>query len=451
MVKRRVSSLISSRTLIGFSLAGVLAGLASPSYGSGFQLFEGNITAISNFGASGAAGPLDASMSAFNPAGLVHLDNQQLVASLIGIFFDAQFNGTATWDDNGGILPLYSETGTAQGGTANAVPAFHYAAPITERLVFGFSMMAPFGLETNYGDDAIVRYSATDTFLKTVDLSPSFGAKISEHFSLGAGMDFQYASVRFDSILGAPSLALPPTLPPGAPASYFDTHTSNKGNDWALGWHAGIMIEPDENTRIGLHYRSMVSHHLKGESLISNGILASPTLGRLHTDLTANLNLPATTTLSLYHSFNDRFALLGSVNYTQWNVFKDITLINPAGPLPSITIPQNYRNTWRFALGADVKLSDKWLIRFGGGYDQTPTNNVNRDMRLPDSDRIAVSFGARYQASEHMGFEFGYTHLFMMNAAINNTLVEPPELITTVGNVKGSADLLGLQVTWDIA
>lgn len=447
MLKRRVPSLISSQTLIGLSLAGLLAGMASPSYGSGFQIFEGNITAISNFGASGAAGPLDASMSAFNPAGLVHVQNQQFVGSAIGIFFDAQFKGSSTWAVVGGALDPYTETGIAQGGTANVVPAFHYAAPISERFVVGFSAIAPFGLETNYGDDSIARYSATDTFLRTIDLSPSFGAKISDYFSLGAGVDFQYASVRFNSLLGAPTIP----LPPGAPATYFDTHTSNKGSDWSYGWHAGILIEPSDKTRIGLHYRSQISHSLHGTSLISDGILAGPTdLSTVHSSLTANLDLPATTTLSLYHAFTDNFALMGSVNYTQWNVFKNITLINPAGPLDSLTIPQNYRNTWRFAVGADVKVSKKWLLRMGGGYDQSPTNDVNRDLRLPDSDRIALSFGARYQASEHVGFEFGYTHLFMKKAPINNTLSEPPELITTVGNVTSSADLLGLQVTWDI-
>ena len=47
-------------------------------------------------------------------------------------------------------------------------------------------------------------------------------------------------------------------------------------------------------------------------------------------------------------------------------------------------IPYNWRNTWRIGAGANYKLNEAWMMKGGIAYDQTPTNNTDRGVRLPD-------------------------------------------------------------------
>ncbi len=82
--------------------------------------------------------------------------------------------------------------------------------------------------------------------------------------------------------------------------------------------------------------------------------------------------------------------------------------------------------------GAKYQVNDKWLVRGGIGWDQTPTNDVDRDARLPDADRVGVAVGAHYQYSDKLD--------------LNGGAVD----IITVGNAKGSANLFGAQLTWKV-
>ncbi|MFZ4076811.1 MAG: OmpP1/FadL family transporter [Legionellaceae bacterium] len=114
------------------------------------------------------------------------------------------------------------------------------------------------------------------------------------------------------------------------------------------------------------------------------------------------------------------------------------------------TINENYRNTWRFALGANYKVMERWMLRAGAGYDQTPTVPAARDIRLPDVNRWALSVGTHYQARPSLGFDLGYTYLF----GDGNALIDKSQHIgtTSVNRVTAQsnnhAQLVGLQAVW---
>lgn len=98
---------------------------SSSVFAAGFQLFEGNAASVTNFGAGGAAIAEDASTSYYNPAGLVRINQPQLQASLIGVFFDTKFTGSSTWSSP--LVPLtHTEIGSAKGGRVTPIPALHF-------------------------------------------------------------------------------------------------------------------------------------------------------------------------------------------------------------------------------------------------------------------------------------------------------------------------------------
>jgi len=160
----------------------------------------------------------------------------------------------------------------------------------------------------------------------------------------------------------------------------------------------------------------------------------------------------------LYHDVNERLALMGSAHYTQWSTIKTLVLHNalsaktPENPsgLIDANLPQNFRNTWRFAVGANYKLSPKWMLRAGVGYDQTPTTDNDRSLRLPDANRTLLAFGTRYQATKTVGIDVGYTHIFFKDANLNYTSASGDSATHNVGVSKNSADVIGAQITWNL-
>lgn len=445
MYIRKYTQRMSSPTLLSLSLAAVLTGVSGSALAAGFQLYESNAVNMGDFGAEGAVGPFDASIGASNPAGLTRIKNHQIVASGDLVFLDAKFKGTATTVTTppGPGFPNV-EGGIAQGGKLGFVPALHYATPINNRFAFGLNVSSPFGLKTGYADTSIVRYAATDSELLTINISPAFAFKVADFVSVGAGFDVQYADVTFNSYAGAPSLIM------GFPLA-FDTSSVNTGDSWGYGYHAGIIIFPRKGTRIGVNYTSKVKHDLTGTSVFEGPL--APGGRSVNNSLNASITLPATTTISVFQQVTDCVAVMASAYYTQWDVFQRIVLNNVAGPAGPQTVSsvQNFKNTWRITVGTNVKVNEKFMVRMGFGYDQTPTNNTDRFVRLPDAPRWAVAVGGHYQATQHLGLDFGYTHFFVEDARINNTTTSGSLSTTLNGTVRNNADLLGAQVVWDIA
>ena len=116
----------------------------------------------------------------------------------------------------------------------------------------------------------------------------------------------------------------------------------------------------------------------------------------------------------------------------------------------------NFDNAWRIALGVNYFSSEKWTFRGGLAWDQSPVNDQNRTVRLPDNDRYWLALGAQYKFGKGGALDFGYTHLFVQSASINQTkqsvLPTAAGPVTITNNVTGdydnSVDIIGIQFTW---
>jgi len=430
---------VSFKKLIPLGIASAFA-LTTQAYASGFQLLEQDAAGAGNAYAGTAAEANSASTAFFNPAGLTRLKNKQVVVGGTAVFTDAKFDGRQDVSIKIGPKEIthFSLLGNAQGGEFSVVPNIHIALPYNDDVVFGFSVSMPFGLSTDWEENSVVRYAATRSELQVVNLSPSVGFKVSKHLSAGFGLDVQRLNLTLNEMVFTP-LA--------------DSKSQNKGNSWATGWHAGLLYEIDEHSRIGLNYRSAVQHHIEGASYLTG---ETSDLSNFSPELNGNLRLPASTTLSAYHELNDQWALMGTVSYTQWSSINSIALNKVAGFEPEpIDINQvtDYKNTWRFAVGANYHLNDNIMLRAGASYEQTPTNDAYRDVRLPDGNRYALALGGHYQASKTIGVDAGWTHLFVQDGVIDSSVTlgeKISEKATTRGKVRNQADVFGLQLTWDV-
>ncbi|KTC68184.1 long chain fatty acid transporter [Legionella birminghamensis] len=459
------------RTMVSAAVISMMA--VSAANAGAFSLYtESAGYVIGNYAAGAAAEAADASTGWYNPAGLALLHNQQVVTSGVGVFPSSKLSGTSTFRSFSGLpfpanLYIQSYNGV-QGANEAFVPAFHYALPITDRATFGLSVVSPFGLSTEWDRTDPMRYQGTFSELITTNVSPEIGGMITDNFSLGAGIDLQYARVKFNSVLGVPTVANVITGNPFA----LDSPSYNKGNSFGVGFHAGAMyMFNDNHSRIGLNYQSKMNHTFHGYSRLS-GPFATPGLNLTsplsvitscttctftsHNLSSNNLDFPDIVTLSGYHDVNDKLALLGSVVYTGWSTIRTIELRNVAafsqgiGQVKANSISSEYYdNAWRAAIGANYKFNDQWMLRVGGGYDQTPTTDANRTVRLPDADRWALSVGGHYQWRSDIGFDAGWTHLFAAGDPTLNKNQTTTSFTTNVNaTAKVRADLVGLQATW---
>lgn len=439
-----------------------------------FSLYtESSAVAIGNYAAGVAAEGSDASIGWYNPAGLSLLHEQQAVFSGAGVFPSSALEGSSTYITalpGFNVFPPYSQSFSGLNGANSAfVPAFHYALPLGEQATFGLSVVSPFGLSSSYPLTSPVRYTATYTQLETIDVSPELGGKITNNFAVGLGLDLQYARVKFNRMIGSPVVMRFIPLP----ETTLDSLSYNKGDSLGFGFHAGILgMFNDNHTRVGLNYQSKVTHEFRGSSTltgrladpnleIGDALAANPNAQFRSNDLFSNdVTLPEIVTLSGYQDITTKLALLGSVVYSGWNSFQTIQFNNVAAysadlarqVLVNSTAIQNYRNAWRFAVGANYHVTEQWMMRFGGGFDQTPTVDSERDVRLPDTDRWALSIGTHYQMRPSLGFDLGYTHLFAnSDVLINKTeVISPTSRNSIAARGNNSTDLVGLQATWTI-
>jgi long-chain fatty acid transport protein len=424
-------------------------GLNQTTFAAAFQLWEQDAASIGNYHAGSAVTAEDASTNFYNPAGLTKIKNQQFVIGGDSVLTNFKYNGDITVTDLSPTpLEMLKSHVSSQGGGYNFVPFLHYAAPISERVVFGLSVTVPFGLKTDYGTDTDLKYAAILSQLKVIDFGPSLGVAINDRLSVGAGIDVQRASGDFNQYAVL--------FDPAATA----TLSQNTVSGTAWGYHLGFLYQITDTTRLGVNYRSQVVHHLKGNSTFTGPLANSGSGGTQYTNQTkVNATLPPITTLSILHNVNPQWDIMGSVTYIQWNVFRDLVLQNVAGIDESelesnnvvIRINEGFRNAWNFSVGANYHPNETWIFRTGIGYDETPTRNQFRNVQLPDSSRIAVAFGGHYQATQTIGFDAGWTHLFVMNTRVNNLVQKVgAEEDVTNGSVSGSADVIGFQIKWDI-
>lgn len=353
------------------------------------------------------------------------------------------------------------------------VPSFHAALPLGERTTFGFSMVSPYGLATDWYPYSPVRYAATYSEVLVTDMSPELGVRLTDHFAFGAGLDLEWTRIKLNQMFGAPTLL----KELHENQMLLDSLSYNKGSSYGVGFHVGVMgIFNDAHTRIGINYQSKVRHVLYGHSRLI-GPLANNfnLLGHVtpsgvwqNNDLFSNpAYYPDVLALSAYQHVNERLALLGSVIYTGWHVIQSIQLNNavvhdstdtPSGPVVSqaaanLNSPQNFRDTWTAVIGANYYLTPKLMFRSGFGYEQTPTTNSARDVRLPDQDHWIIELGAHYQWRANMVVDIGYAHAFAASTlGVHSTIPFSSTSSYTVDSHSDSygADAVAMQFTWVI-
>ncbi len=436
------------------AITGVVVLSAGAASAAGFALIEQSVKGLGTAFSGGAAVAEDASTVFFNPAGMTRLSGTQVTGAVHVIMPSTKFQKQSATNVAG--VDLTGGDG-GEGGVVGVAPNFYFTETFDTGWAFGLGINAPFGLATEYDKDWVGRYHAVESEMMTINVNPSAAYKINDNLSVGVGVNAQYIDATLSSMVDAGLLTGGAAGSQGA-----DVFSEMTADDWSFGYNLGALYEFNDNTRVGVSYRSEVSHELSGDVEFTSTNAGSAGLIGLglfpDQGVAGDIDLPASAQASVYHQFNDQFAMMADVMWTQWSSFDKLTIEFDQGILGGAAMEsattENWDDNMRYSVGATFKPNDALIMRAGVAYDESPIPDANRTPRIPGTDRTWLALGAGYQM-DAWNFDLAYAHLFVSNSKIQQTTPFPPVQTdenfsrgNLVGEFENSVDIISVEASY---
>ncbi len=453
MVRSRITSILSRAC--GSALALFFFLQPQSSHAAGFAILEQSAEGIGYAYAGAVAGYGDGSEIAFNPAAMSYIDGTLLSHSSHLIIPSSEFTDAGSSNVALGGIPTGGGDGPDGGETAY-VPSIYVVHELNDTTHLGFGIHAPFGLATEYDSTWVGRYHAIKSELTTLQLTPAVSYKICDNISIGASLNIAYMDAELSNAIDLGTVAFSQLGPATATAlglapQMSDGIGSVTGDDWGIGFTLGATYAYDEmNSRVGLAWRSRTTGNLEGDADFTVPSAALPlTSTGLFTDTAAlaHVSLPESVTGGFVHHFDERWSLLGELQWTRWTRFEDLR-IQYASVQPDTVVDEGWNNVWRYSLAAAYQATDEVQLSAGFTFDEEPiADAAHRTPRIPGNDRKWMAFGINWDVSEDLTLKATYAHLFISDSQSNVTNSTGNNL---VGTFDGSVNLVGIGFDYDL-
>ncbi|MGF1621701.1 MAG: OmpP1/FadL family transporter [Rhodomicrobiaceae bacterium] len=318
---------------------------------------------------------------------------------------DTEITATDGVLTGGGCAFGNCESGSLADGAL--VPASYANYQLSDQLYLGIAMNSGFGLitkpdNTSWAGSAIAITS--DVF--SINANPTIAYRVTPDFAVGVGVQIEYINVGLtNGAAPAPvAIALGKTGPRTAEL-----------DDIGIGATAGATWTPSAGTTIGVGYRSSIDFDLEGSY---SGDPFGPT-GAYTGGANAELTLPDMVTIGLRQQLTDRLTALAGYEWTNWSVLEVAELYRASDGGLQESLPFHYKNGHFVSLGLEYAHGPDTMLRTGIAWEKSPITDEERNVLLPDTDRIWLSVGATHQLSENITIDVGYTHIFVDDAPIS--------------------------------
>ena len=451
----------------------VLALGAGHAFGAAFALQEQNASGLGHAYAGGAAAAEDVTTIFYNPAGLVRLQTTQAVVAGNLICPSVKLH-------NDNSQPAFGQPLGGTGGDAGScavVPNLYLGVPFTDKWSFGIGVNVPFGLKTDYDSDWLGRFQAIKSKLDTVNINPVISWEPTKNLTLGGGVSWQRLKAELTNKVnyagafatGVGAAVAAGQIPPAAAQTLIgsaiglESDARVSGHDSGWGWNVGALWQVSDQTRLGAAYRSKIKYDVSGSVNFNNPSVLGPlppTLAPVGVavangvnnvlasgDVKLSIEMPDTANVSVFHQFNNQWDLMADVQYTGWSTIKELKIVRTTGIVLSTT-PENFRDTWRFSVGANYRYGDKWIFRGGLAWDQSPVRDAERTPRLPDNDRTWVALGAQYKFSPSVAVDIAWAYIFVRDPSINQNEGSTATNGLINGSYRNNVNIVGAQLTY---
>lgn len=400
-------------------------------FSSGFAIYEHGARAMGQAGAF-VARANDPSALWFNPAGMTSLPGTQIYVGGTAIihgstYFSVTDGLTIESDDEIGFPP-------------NA----YITQQLTDFLWFGVGFNAPFGLSKTWplptSSDPLA-YHTQYAKLQLLFFSGALAAKISDDFSIGAGVSYVSASVNWERYQNVDALVyfLSGLTITDVDDLYFNADVTGD----AISFFGGIQWKISPAITFGASYHSGADIEYTGDITMQEPNTGSTGVNAILANLFPDspeqsgiANLPFVDNIMGGFAFkiSPEFDLEVDVYYTLWSKYEQLTLdfAEETGFWFLVTIPvvedqiieKNWEDTFCARLGGEYHASPDLDIRFGLLYDQTPIPDETLDPMLPDNDRLGVTAGIGYHKN---GFVVDFAYMMLLlgeRTTTTNTVLE---------------------------
>lgn len=362
---------------------GILCALGLPQAAGaeGFAINEWSAEGVAMGGARMFAEG-DAANVAYNPASITKVDGEA-------------FKVSATYLSPHGEYDLYGENDKLLESGHNRVhfgfaPGTYYVKKINDKDWFGIGTFSRFAMVSEFERDSAVSTNAFLSRLNGVSVTPTFAHKFDNKWSAAVGAEINYVGLTMEK-----NAMLNPAVP---------THT--KGESYALGWNAAANYAFDDKNEIGVVYRSRIKHSMEADFnaynmpvIGSNGLPTGKFID-ISGDAYGEVTLPESWHIGYSHKFNDKTRVELNAVRTGWDTYENLNImVSGTGNAMFDKMhesPKNWEDGWRYAIGVEHKLSDKYTLLAGFAYDESSIPYNGGDFMVPTGNRKTYSIGARY-------------------------------------------------------
>ncbi|WP_028377485.1 OmpP1/FadL family transporter [Leeuwenhoekiella sp. MAR_2009_132] len=375
-------------------------------------------------GHTGVAYVNSAEIAFFNPAGLVYLENKiNVSAGGFGVFSDVAWQNTSTGQ--------YSSTDSPAG-----TPFYLYGSyALNERLSLGLAIYTPYGSGVEWPTDWAGSHLVNNIDLAAIYIQPLVSFKISDKFSVGGGPIFVTGSVNFNRNADRTLTDLEGNR---SNITVDDSGVTN----W--GWSVGAMFNVSDNFTLGANYRSeIILESTEGTATFANFPDSPLVPANGDTSFTASLPLPAELTVGATYE-REKWAFNVDYTRTYWDVYEDLDIVFGNGR-ESIN-PRNYKNSSLYKFGVAYEASEKFSLRAGYYFDESPVRSGYFAPETPRNDGNGFTAGLSYQVSNSFAIDASF--LYLRFKEIDESYDYVSDGSSFGGTYKSSAFVPGIGLTY---
>lgn len=370
-----------------FLALGLAAALLAPQVAGaeGFAINEWSAEGVAMGGARMFAED-DAANVAYNPASITKVKGEVMKSSYTYLSPHGSYKADIKESLKPGThetIPAYPEYGHNKVHAGWAVGSY-YVRQINDKEWFGIGAFPRFAMVSEFERASKASTNAFFSKLNGVSVTPTYAHKFDKKWSAAVGAEINYVGLELQKNYYHPVAQ----MNVGA--------TQTEGESYALGWNAAANYAFDDKNEIGVVYRSRITHSLEADFKMypASG-------GKITADAYGVVTLPDSWDIGYNHKFDKKTRLELKATRTNWSTYDalNISLSNPSVPgvLPSnVDSAKNWSNGWRYAIGLEHNLSDKYTVMAGFAFDESSIPHDGGDFMVPTGLRRTYSIGARY-------------------------------------------------------
>ncbi len=401
--------------------------LSGSAYAGGYRVALQGQQAL-GMGHTGVAMTQSAEVVFFNPANMAYLEKEtNIIAGVTLISGDIKYQNSNTNTTAETDNPIGTPVG------------LYYTQKYNEKISYGLGLYTPYGNAVEWEKDWVGSHLVNDIELQAIYIQPTISYKINDQYSVGLGLSYVTGSVEFNRNLST---------------SLVDANgdrsnvTVKASGITAFNYNIGFLARPTEDWNVGISYRSKVDMEARGEDANFENIPSSLQSTFPDTTFNADLVLPAELTLGVAFDLNEETILTFDINRTYWSAYKTLD-VEFASDAPTSINPRNYKDANVYRFGVQHDLNEKFVLRGGIYYDDSPIRAGFYTPETPRNDSIGLTAGASYTLSERMDLDFSFLYLIFdeFNASYD-FFDQSGTLVSFEGEYKTSVVTLGFGLNY---